>query len=909
MAKDKEKDQEEKEIDLETKRQHIEEVGTFVRNREFATYKPFKSSYSLPYKICGSINYARTQDPRIPRKLNSDIKFREDSFGFRFYKENAGTILNTFENMELTTMWDVREDADFSTVVLGRPHMFYSAEGVPIAYTNEYGMPIDALTNIRIELKILNPLNFLNEVNEKLVNDINAQELYDSITYIDYKEEETEILTNELEKNLERNGVRKFSENHFVISGYNLLFQEIKVNNNVPNTVTIKGNFNEDQKMKEFSYLSIFDLSKSAEESVFKEFYNKYVVPVSVSEPSILRNRSVAILLEYMSTFLIKQIEYCYSGKIFMKYNPAIELGDTITLIDEINSTIGVFRVDSFEHSLDTRGLITIANVKACFDFRDPLLDTYAKKIGSELLEEFNKTIDKEYVSNMKIEDGIELTPKNKTIAKIIEYYLKFLSQSPKYTMLYHHIGDIVINAVQNTKGEKNIFTPTPVPLRFIPMFVKGKIQIPESLKYAFFWNEKNNYSSFLKAMYYHFILALDKCIIFLGDFGLKSIYFVLDFIFSTFTMGLHELFKPIFGISKRKMFKQFVKTEDLMTSSEEVKSMQKYNPYTGGVNSDTSLKLCFFNIQMRHTDDIKKEGFDIDESIKSKEWFINEKLLGMQNKNVLFLVELYNSFNYNGYNCDKFLSNIKVNKENKNKYELISDNDFVENGAVIVNDPEGAIESINTTSAPFTISGRNVMETTIKINSKYFRKSSLEMGVNRDYVYSSVYGENPPDNIKVIWFHNINGASEDVIKGNIDKVLKYYTEEYNGKENEDKTKIGGKKTGYVIMADCNVEIVNYNNSQILSKGSGKNFYYKMFKNMPFRQLVTKPTTLDSKSNSVSRLLDNLLVSDNLKSNVNLGFTISGNRYDYAYDNGKSGKNKKMISDHLPIYLDINFKP
>lgn len=867
-------------------------------------YYPFKSSFVLSGNICDQISVIRkkeglntsaniTNSPEVERTL------REATIGIFFEKENIGTIMNTFENMEVASMWDVREDADYSTILLGRGHMFYSSEGVPIAYTNEYGNKNDSVSTIKFSLEYQTPITLLKDVNNKLVNDLKSSELYDSVTYTEFKEIEKEIATSNLEKNLERNGVRKFSENHFAISGYNLLFQEIEVDNNVINTVSLDGEFKYQSRPKKNSYLSIFDLEKTSNNSFIEDFRNPFMVEYKLTEPELLKYKSLAILLEYMSTFLIKQLEYCYTGKIFMKYNPRIEMGDTITLLDDSSSTYGIFRVDSFEHTLDTRGLITIANIKAVWDFKDPILDTYATKIGSELLNEFGKQIEREYVVDSNDITNNEMSPKNKVIEKIMECYLKFLTQSPKYTNLFHYMDGELLKNVSQFSDNSGI--PTPVPLRFMPMIIKGKVQIPKNLKCVFFEIPDTFYTSFFKSLQYSLIIGVDNCIDAIWGFSKKSIAFIADFTLSIYTMGIHELLKPLLGITARKQIESMF-GQRVDSNISEIKSMQSYNPYTGVVDKSASINLCFFNIQMRKTEDISTKEEDIDESIKLKESFV-DSLIYDHAYDLVFLVELYDSFKHGDYNYKTFINNLKA--PNKEEYLLLNGTNLKEYGCIVHDELNNKIEKIFTSVAPIQLSDRNVMETTIKLVPNNIKYSGYERTASGDLIYEGIRKQNPPEELKVIWFHNIHGTDEKIRKSNIDKLLKYYTEKYNSKDNEDETVHKGKRVGYIIMADCNLEIVNHDNDDENSKpsdstGSRKNEYYKMNKDMPFKQLVKRPTTLTTKEEPISNLYDNVLISDNLENNKEIGIKVTGGRNDYAHS-----KNRLLISDHLPVYLKI----
>lgn len=894
-------------------------------------YQPYSSSYTIINDVGNSIAKGREQEG-----IDVSYFYRPTVIGFEFKSENPGMIFNTMEQITLTSFWDSREDKDFSTIILGRSHMFYTSEGTPIAYLDLYGKDNEEL-NVKIPLTQYNPINFLPAVNYYLVNTLQKEELFDDATYVKYKDHKEEYETNTLEKNLNRKNVRRISENHFVISGFNLLFQEIKVNNDVINTVYPVGDFSFFDHGLERNIVSLFDITKNqAQESIVK-YVNSFIKSQNVEVPKFLYDGfgasdavCLAIINEFLSNYLVKQVEYCYSGKIFIKYNPAIEIGDTITLLDETSSTYGIFRVDSFEHSLDTRGLITIVNVKATWDFRDPLLDIYSSKIGNDLIKELGKKIDKSFSNDESNIENKILTPKNKIIQKIMESYLKFLMQSPKYTMLFQLKSGIISEEFEIYKNNSN--TPTPVPLRFIPMFVKGKIQMPENLKCVFFDTSKNNYSSFLSNLSISYSLGWRTALNAIYNMSYKVLSFAMDFLLSTYTLGVHEFFKPLFGLSRDKAINSTFDNKDITKTDVfdgEVDSMQSYNPYTGIQNSSKEFSLCFFNIQMMNAKNISQQNNIIDKAIKLKEQFI-DSLINERNFNAALIVELYESFKKDDYTYKTFISKFNtyytVNRAGKkivcgDGSPFLLNNIDKEYGASIFNQSKNKYYNINSQIRAIPGVDRNVVETIVEYDKPIYDKdkimySNVAYGGNSivstesmDHRREKMYGaySDRPYKYKIIWFHNLYGKAKDGVTdadniakriNNVRIIIDYYTKEYNSKVkyNNLSRRYEGENIGYIIMADCNLQVYSYGTHPYFTINGGKNEEYMMPKDCPFTQKITRATIINKKTGLTnSNLYDNVLISDNA-----LQFVKAG-RIDY------DDENKILISDHIPVYIKIDF--
>ena len=188
---------------------------------------------------------------------------------------------------------------------------------------------------------------------------------------------------------------------------------------------------------------------------------------------------------------LIKELSYCYQGKIFIKYNDDIEIGDTITLLDETTTTFGIFEIDAFEHTFDERGLITVLFVKAKVNHVDPFLDLYNLKLGYNLINEFQEKV--------ILENNSEVTL-NFKLKNIFGFYLKTLLQSPKYLVPKYMESSGSAYELFNSDGKIYQFEYSSIqtPIRIFPVLKRGKMVYPSTLEFAFFNDDNSEIDSFI---------------------------------------------------------------------------------------------------------------------------------------------------------------------------------------------------------------------------------------------------------------------------------------------------------------------------------------------------------------------------------------------------------------------------
>lgn len=143
----------------------------------------------------------------------------------------------------------------------------------------------------------------------------------------------------------------------FAVSGKNLVSNNVIVNGNVANSITVDYNPSLWQKGLDFTkslqFLSKVTLCTFPS---IAEFEDRIVEKMIVDEN--IRNLSQAI--EVAQSCLQKEIEKYYDGTVIIKFNPDVRYRTEILLYDNVNGMYGTFLVREFEHKFDSRGAYTI---------------------------------------------------------------------------------------------------------------------------------------------------------------------------------------------------------------------------------------------------------------------------------------------------------------------------------------------------------------------------------------------------------------------------------------------------------------------------------------------------------------------------------------------------------------------
>ena len=844
-------------------------LGEYLSEKLNRTYSPIGSSYKLRQVI--PINdYVNN----IFSTMHFD-GFQHDSYAanFNVYIQNksSGEVFNAYEKVILNSQWDCRDNGDYQTILLGREYMFYNVDG-KITSKNINDIPKEDLV---FEIKYQTPVSFFPYINKIMIDngitapfDVGTAEELTSGNQI--KTDKKDV---RLKKLLNRDECRKFSENHFAISCFNLIGHSISVNSNVPNTVS-----------------EIYKDSKKNTISILGDTDNQYVVEISATpelpsssiyadEENEHRND------EFLANKLLEELRYCYQGNIIIKFNPDIEIGDTIMLMDNVSSIYGVFQVDSYEHSLDQRGLITSLIVKASWNPKDPILDYHSQTIGYKLVD----------VLKTKFNLTESVDKKNAQVNKLMSLYLKYVVQAPKYCVFYKKKEETFLNP--STVAYNNISSPTALPLRFFPMIVKGVPQIPKNIKYAFVSGVANNnisdilsgiaakLSDTIKAFWEGFTSA-----------SIKTLYFVSDMLLSTITFNMSELLKPLFGITtSRAVEGTYDKINEI--DSEDVVNMLKYNPYEKKYKllyQNFDLTLGFFNVRLQKEDDLYAANKSLPRNAENNKVLIDRKVQVVRKMlndvfDSLFLVELYDGFKVNVgdssmYTFEKFLEDCSSGISPVSHKEIIASNTFSdkqqktsvsnEYGAVLKNSKVNfeKYERISLAEG-----GRYAIEVTYDVSDF---KLSAKQSVDVLYIKK----------LKIVFFHNLYGASKDDKGVNSVDIrrnnVRYLIEKYR------KYAVNSSDIGVIIMADFNLDVYNNGEKPNSSSAFNQNYTYELPDNSFIAQ-IKSPTTLNQYGYLKGNKYDNVLLSKNING------LVSAKVFEYPE------KDKLTISDHIPIYVGI----
>lgn len=867
----------------------------FFPNRNIISYKVHNNSDSKPEN-------QNEDDVVISKHLVSNNFVADGSnvkLKMKFTNNTFPEVMNFYENLVLTSAWDVRENADYETLLLARSHLFYN--------TIKYKWKNNSVFN-----------DFLNKINEKKDNDLETTEIknkkiesknntsnplrlfgdafnhsieekYIDVAY-DFKPEENKNneeqgIFDNFEKNLFRNGSRKFSENHFAISKINLISHDIKINN-TPNSVSIVTGDGEDDEDK--IVLSVVN------SGVMNDIVEKPISNVLNSIGEEITENNFLIQADYMATQLIKELELTYQGTITILYNKDIQIGDLITLIDETSSLQGIFKIMSFEHILDTRGLITILKVCASFEIRDPVVDTYSNDISYKLMESFKENV------------AVGFDESDSYIVnKVFAYYMKYITHSEKYTNFRYvffenekgtsDIGDIA------TERSRLTFTPSIIPIRFYPMLKKGIMQIPDNLEKAFGYQNAYYQEGIFKYFSNFFSIKIRNVLRSFGKTMIKAVVFLADTIAETLSFGLSNLLKPFFGVTQKHSDEGIIGEIDV--DKNEFKTTP-YSPY-GSITSNNlgrkfDFTVAFFNTQLQSTDNLNNNFPIKDKDKATKNLLFKEKTVKnyiTETFDITLMVEIYDGFNkeVNGtklipsYTYKDYIKNIEPeNNSNNILGPLFTNHHGSEFGVVFSKNKNstsklhksGVVEKVviskdNNGNLKTELRERNFVETIIDI-------SELNMPISKLHIF---------------WFHNFYGASDydvddiSIRRKFISNILKVMQQRLN--ENK-----GNVAT--ILMGDCNLQLFNFGEKGIkkhIGDSVLNNYYYVLpeaYKKSLYVKL-SEATTIDTKG-ELKNAFDNIVVSKNL---------IEGEMSNYFYTSiyNYPVENKRMVSDHIPIYI------
>lgn len=799
-----------------------------------------------------------------------------------------GDCLNLYEKLILNSKWNVIDGEIGSTFVLARPHMFYTPNNSiikKIEVLSERNMQ-DNMDKISGTFNKKNPLTLFDDITALLVdlNTLDADvgvisEYKNSLNHNNRDDSVYEILKGESTKNV--------SENHLAISSYNLIYHEIAVDNNCINTVRM--DYEKLAFIDKMDIITILPYIKEGDPLKSKVIEKK----VSPMLEQVDRNFSLwrastwtgeknkARAIEFLSNELLNELRWCYQGKIFIKHNPDIKAGDTITLLDDVTSTYGQFLIESYEHILDSRGMLTIVNVRACMDLVDPALDAYGKSIALELSSDLAKTFE----TKTTIESEVV------AVKNLLSYYNKIALQQYRYGKIYNmQEQDFLDSSGEYPEVANSAYAPA-LAIRFIPMMKKGKVQVPESIKSAFYYSETSPFRSMLKKIN---DTAKDKVYAMFNTtkgWATSFLRYSADFLISIPTFNLHELLKVSYGMTQEKA-KEALRGKGNL-DDKDLELLANDTDYSSwGSSENYDMTIGFFNVMAQRktnllpgvtNDDVEVDYVTLRDKAKVKASVINKII--RDKFDICGCVEMYDSFSFEGENEDykikNFINDCKPNNFSIKMEDLYSNSYGTEKGVLfykgnIFNENQGDRIIFKQTTKTFpTTSGdgaRNYVETTIDISHLNFE----------------VKGGTKLSELKVIWFHNIFGSNDQQTDSRVENI-KHLVETY-GKLAKDNNEVG-----VIIMGDHNIEVVNPNTKP---RGTDNVYLYlgQLKEDYGFRNFMTKPTTLSKNGQVTGSIYENVLLSESLIANK---AHIDVSRFMYPYSK------KNEISDHVPVFVGL----
>ena len=277
----------------------------------------------------------------------------------RFFKKNI-TMLDVLKEAEYRapgSYFDVLEDGLFATLFFGRPN-YYIDRG-DVMYQKK-----------RLEIDAYSYLNTLKQTTDGGVNFydpnvksntnkiknliIKSRPFFDTglgLDVVDSKKVTPSLLINK-EKAYE-----KATKVVFAVTGKNLIANNLIVNTNTCNAVTIDYNPSMLQKLKDTQDFAkiVSKVTLCAFPSI-EDFEDR--IKERVFEDDNIRTLSQAV--EVAQSCLQRELEKYYDGSVIIKFDPDIRYRTEVVLFDTINKVYGSFLVREFEHKLDARGMYTI---------------------------------------------------------------------------------------------------------------------------------------------------------------------------------------------------------------------------------------------------------------------------------------------------------------------------------------------------------------------------------------------------------------------------------------------------------------------------------------------------------------------------------------------------------------------
>lgn len=403
------------------------------------------------------------------------VEFGKSSFAnnevAKFFHKNK-TFLDLLKKVELRspgTYFDVLEDGFFATLFLGKAN--YYVDRTDIIFQKD---KMQKEAKFMLEHLVTN--GFFNEEKSKIGN---YKKLVNSVKPFTSSGIASDENAKPYSVNDKEGFYEKASNTIFVVSGKNLVSNNLIVNNNVANCITVDYNPTFTEKLEEAltgkKFISKASLFAFPSIQNFEDRIKEKIV-----EFDDVCTLSQAI--EVGQAHLQKELEKYYDGTVIALFCPEIKYRSEIFIYDNVNEVYGSFLVREFEHKLDGRGAYTIIK---------PMLKIEQSAYSKEMIKGFwnkiffTREANSRYYNELpglinryfkNVEVGYEMT--NEVLNEIYEKYINDVPISLGNYAFKNSVFDGNKGEVDDIRVLSSSYGLSP--FKAFPLLSKGRYLMPD---------------------------------------------------------------------------------------------------------------------------------------------------------------------------------------------------------------------------------------------------------------------------------------------------------------------------------------------------------------------------------------------------------------------------------------------
>lgn len=395
---------------------------------------------------------------------------------------NTYNILKIIEKRLPGVFFNVVENGDYATLFLGREK-----------YNIKRDKCIEKITasdfNWVFELDKYEPTydvsksSAYNNINKLFIDHLEKMAaIKEEYLAAKFSDETQKMLLNFHKESVVRNTeildqIETYTQSHHVISGKNLISNNIIVNENFANSIFVDYALGVLDVFREIVNLRWGGVTLKLYSGLSKEKSRlKKIDHVELSIQSRDQALSVA------QSALLKEVESIYSGTITTTYMPGIKYRDEITLQDYENKIFGTVVVKDFKHIFDTNGAFTIIT---------PMLKASINSLSNELLAD-------SFWSQFLFTNPNFKTSYDGNISEIDKIIKNTMAQDTYNKPIYFEgygfeTKDVNENDTVEKRNEEvatgfvdqQIMMNTHLPLKIFPLIQKDKFMFPDMEDYG----------------------------------------------------------------------------------------------------------------------------------------------------------------------------------------------------------------------------------------------------------------------------------------------------------------------------------------------------------------------------------------------------------------------------------------